>query len=434
MSEPAMQDTAIGPLPADWRVVELGTVSSEGTERNRGLEFGRADVLGVDNQTGLGPSDRLLGEDFSRYKLIRNNQFAYNPMRLNVGSIGLWREDKTAIVSPDCIVFGCDENRLDPDFLDLFRDSAAWDMQIRQSGQGSIRIRYYYRHIAEFYIPLPPLREQRAIARVLRTIQQAKEATEQVVAAARELKQSLMRHLFTYGLVPFDQADRVPLKETEIGSVPEGWEVVTLGEVTTEMQYGLSQRGEPEGQYPILRMSNLTDGLIAADDLQFVNLEKSVFKKFRLRRGELLFNRTNSFELVGKTSLFDLDGDFVFASYLIRVVPDVVRLNPQFANYYLNTAASQTRLKLLATRAVSQSNINATKLRGFTVPLPPLEQQVRIADILGHTDEKDQKEEIRRFALDALFQTLLHNLMTGKVRVHDVPALASAGDSHVPRQ
>jgi type I restriction enzyme S subunit len=164
-------------------------------------------------------------------------------------------------------------------------------------------------------------------------------------------------------------------------------------------------------------MSNLADGSIRTNDLQYVNLSRDEFEKFRLRRGELLFNRTNSYELVGKTSLFDLEGEFVFASYLIRVVPDAERLHSRFANYYMNTDSSQARLKLLATRAVSQSNINATKLRGFIVPLPPLEEQGRIADVLATADEKVRKEEARIAALDALFQTLVHNLMTGKVRV-----------------
>lgn len=275
--------------------------------------------------------------------------------------------------------------------------------------------------LANEMLPLPPLPEQRAIAHVLRTVQRAKEATERVIQATRELKKSLMRHLFTYGPVEVGEIQNVPLKETEIGLVPEHWKIKILGDVIAQAQYGLSQRGSAHhGKYPILRMNNLHDGTINIRDLQYVDLDKELFLKFRLNKGDLLFNRTNSHELVGKTALFNLSGDYVFASYLIRIVPDASKLTPEFLNYYLNTESTQARLKSLASRGVSQSNISATKLKSFKIPIPPLSEQWKISRILQVIDKKLQAEEARRQAMESLFKTLLHNLMTGKIRVKDV--------------
>ena len=110
------KDTEVKAIPTGWRVVRLGEVSREVNERNSNLAQGREDVLSVNNRAGLVPSYRKLGSEFSRYKLLSSNQFAYNPMRLNVGSIALCRNGTAGIVSPDYIVFGCDEDQLDPNF------------------------------------------------------------------------------------------------------------------------------------------------------------------------------------------------------------------------------------------------------------------------------------------------------------------------------
>jgi type I restriction enzyme S subunit len=133
--------------------------------------------------------------------------------------------------------------------------------------------------------------------------------------------------------------------------------------------------------------------------------------------GDILFNRTNSLELVGKTSLFDVEGDFVFASYLIRVETDISSLLPEYLNYYLNLEGTQIRLKALATRGVSQSNISATKLKAFGVPLPSLFEQEEIASLLADTDLKLAAEEDRRAALSDVFTSTLHQLMTGQIRL-----------------
>jgi len=313
------------------------------------------------------------------------------------------------------------EEGLDSEFLYNFTNSSGYRQQIDAVKGGRLKQGVNIPLLESLEILLPPLPEQRAIAAVLRTVQGAKEACERVLAATRQLKQSLLYHLFTYGPVPFPQAAHVPLKETEMGRMPERWNIAMLGDFAHLAQYGLSLRGNPSGRYPILRMNNLQDGKVVIANiqggLQYVELDDKIVTKFRLAAGDLLFNRTNSFELVGKTSLFEFPGDFVFASYIVRLQLDSKRLDPRFANYCLNMPATQARLKFLASRGVSQSNINATKLKGFEIPLPPLPEQREIVAQLSAVDAKLAAGESRRSALVALFQSLLHYLMTGHVRL-----------------
>jgi len=123
---------------------------------------------------------------------------------------------------------------------------------------------------------------------------------------------------------------------------------------------------------------------------------------------------------VGKTALFDLEGDWVFASYLVRIALDQRRADPEWLNYYLNWSPTQARLKALASRGVSQSNISASKLRTLMVPLPPLAEQRMGASYLREVDRKILVDERRLLALDCPFHALLAVLMTGRRRA---PAL-----------
>ena len=211
-----------------------------------------------------------------------------------------------------------------------------------------------------------------------------------------------------------------PQRQSEIGPIPLSWDVVPLGEVLKLAQYGLSVKGANAGNYPMLRMTNQVNGKIVANNLQWVQISEDEFNKFALGRGDILFNRTNSFDLVGRTAIFDLEGSYVFASYLIRLRVDRERLNPFFLNHYFNSDPTQQRLKSIATRAVSQSNISATRLKGFAIPLPNLDEQNEIISALDHIHSNLEVFEQRCTALRELFRTLLDQLMTAKIRINDL--------------
>ena len=265
--------------------------------------------------------------------------------------------------------------------------------------------------LAVLEVPKPPKPEQEKIAAMLWKAQRAIQVEEKLTATARELKQSAMRQLFTCGL------RGEPQKETEIGLVPKSWEVIQLQQHLKLAQYGLSVRGQQSGSYPILRMNCQLDGQVLFRSLQFVDLNNKVFESFRIKDGDLLFNRTNSFELVGRTAIFRSQRDAVFASYLIRLTLDQTQLHPEFVNFYFNQICVQADLKRLASRGVSQSNISASKLKEYLIPKTTLDEQKEIAAILQTIDRKISVHERKRAALSDLFQTLLNQLMTAQIRV-----------------
>ena len=109
--------------------------------------------------------------------------------------------------------------------------------------------------------------------------------------------------------------------------------------------------------------------------MKYSDLSTAEFEKYRLQRGDILFNRTNSFEHVGRTGIFDLDGDYCFASYLIRLTNCTNLAAPKYVALFMNTESFQTGIKQFASRAIGQANINAQSLKNYLIPLPPLETQ-----------------------------------------------------------
>ena len=163
--------------------------------------------------------------------------------------------------------------------------------------------------------------------------------------------------------------------------------MASFEELCVRMQYGLSVPLNSDGVgTPCFRMNEIPGG-VATDRgaMKGVKISAADLAKYRLNRGDLLFNRTNSFEHVGRTGIFDLPGDYVFASYLIRLEIKRELADPRYINAFMNSARFQEGIKSRASRAVNQANISASALAGYEIPLPPLEDQGRIvAEIEGY--------------------------------------------------
>lgn len=158
------------------------------------------------------------------------------------------------------------------------------------------------------------------------------------------------------------------------------WPTIALGDVCKRMQYGLSSKlNTHHAGYKTFRMSDLFEGrAVDNDDMKFADIPPKIFKKYQLIHEDILFNRTNSIEHVGRTGIFNLDGPYCFASYLIRLSIDRKMANPFYINAVMNTNSFQLGIKQYASRAIGQSNINAKSLATYPIPFPPLTTQNRI--------------------------------------------------------
>lgn len=180
---------------AHWRACELGDVASNSARRNATGE--PPPVYSVTNSVGMVPMDEaVVGANIDRYKAVAKYDFAYNPMRINVGSIAMWDGNGDVLVSPDYVVFRCGPD-LDPEFLNHYRRSHPWEQFVTRGGGGSVRVRIYFSDLAELPLKLPPIEEQKAIAGVLNTQEREIKLLQKKLDALRRQKKGLMQQLLT---------------------------------------------------------------------------------------------------------------------------------------------------------------------------------------------------------------------------------------------
>lgn len=187
----------LGCFKSAWPVVTLGDVARKVADANKGRKGGEC-LYGVTKAEGVVPMrEHVKGADFARCKHVEPDWFAYNPMRINIGSIARWKGSETVMVSGDYVVFRCLEKKLLPAYLDHIRQTDRWQYFMKIAGSGSVRVRIYFRDLAEFTFPCPPNDEQKAIGEVLDTCDAELNLLRRQRDAIDLQKRGLMQRLLT---------------------------------------------------------------------------------------------------------------------------------------------------------------------------------------------------------------------------------------------
>ena len=257
------------------------------------------------------------------------------------------------------------DNSLIQDFLYYYLLSESFQDQFKESIAGVIG-GVSNSKIKAFNITFPSPDEQRKIVARLNATFERIDKMQSNAETALEEARGVLAQIIRNSFIPSNN-----------------WDEKSVGELSTDIRYGTSKPSCENGKYKYLRMNNITsDGHLTLKDTKTISLEGAEYEKAVVRKGDILFNRTNSLEHVGKTCLFDQDEEMIIAGYLIRV-----RLNeeviPEYLTYYLNCDTTKTTLRKLAIGAVHQANISASSLKKVMIKYPKskVEQEQIVAQI-----------------------------------------------------
>jgi type I restriction enzyme S subunit len=293
--------------------------------------------------------------------------------------------------------------------------------ELKNLGEGTTFTEISKAALCAIRLPFPDSRlEQRQIAAVLSCIDRTIELTTALVNKRKRLLAGLMQNLLASGL---DRDGKVrsetahEFKDSPAGRIPVEWETWALSDLVPRAEYGISVPLDDRSGIPVLRMNNLRDGEVDVADLKYSSSAEAA--KLLVRPLDVLFNRTNSLEHVGRTAIWRGQLEQAsFASYLVRLGPDRSRLLPEYLNLWLNLRTTQMSIKNFATIGVHQANINPTNLRKSRIALPgTLDEQQSIVDLLNVHKDMIRLEESKLEKLRQIKRGLMQDLFTGNVRM-----------------
>jgi len=409
------KETEVGDIPQEWEVAQLADICGLRTETVDPNTLSHVRYVGLEHIESGNPRLAQWG-DCGQVKSSKNKFYPgdilYGKLRPYLRKSALAHFE--GISSTDILILKADTARTMPDWLiHLFHTRGFVEHAISTTG-GTNLPRTSWKAIREYRLALPPLPEQRGIAHVLSTIQRAMAAQEAVIAAAREVKRSLMRRLFTYG--PY--ADPLPTRETEIGEVPEHWKIVQLGDLARIGNGSTPKRDNPSywenGDIPWLTSTKVHESVITHADEFVTATAKAECHLPLVSKGSLVVAITGQGKTLGNAALVTFDT--CINQHLAYIEFKDKNVLPEFMLLFLQGRYQHLR-QIGQSGGSTKGALTCGFLKGYAVPVPPTDEQRQIAVSLGTLGQKLKVEEQRKAALQALFKSMLHELMTGKVRV-----------------
>jgi len=419
------KNTETSMLPNDWVVKELKDIN---TYKNRTINptLYKDEIFEYYSipayQNGEKP-------EFSKGSLIQSNKFLFDEGTVVFGKLNprvekVWRIGNISahrkIGTTEWIAVKPNDE-ITTDFL-YFLEWSVFVMPLAKTlvtGSTPSRQRVDPTSFYKIKIPIPPIIEQQRITYILNTIKKAIAIQEQIIQNTVEMKRSLMKYLFSEGV------SGQKLKQSEVGLIPVNWNVKSLIEIVDFIDYGVSQaipKQAPNNGIKIVSTADITkEGDLLYDQIRTIEVPQRTAQKLKLNDGDLLFNWRNSAELIGKSTIFHEQSEpHIFASFILRINCGERKSHNYFLKYLMNHYREEGVFIKLSRRAVNQANFNRNEISVLPIPVPPYQEQVEIAKLIGTVERKINHHKNKRDLLYDLFKTLLNDLVTGQRRVDKI--------------
>jgi len=420
------KDTEIERIPKEWEVVRLGDkkiskelfygITAKATNKDTGLRMLRTtDIKNYSVNWESLPFCEITEkrEDLSRYFLKEGDLII-----ARAGTVGisvLVDKDYKNVIFGSYLIKVILNSTVNPKFLHYFLQSHLYWSHLRKA-QGSTLKNINLPLLKSLLIPLPPLPEQRRIAEILSTVDDAIQKVDAAITKTERLKKGLLHELLTKGI------GHKEFKDTEIGRIPKEWEVVRLREVISLYQNGIwGEDPVPlQKSYPVIRSTEIThDGKLDLSTVAYRRIPDEKVAKYKLQDGDILMVASSgSANLIGRVTLFKQPEDnkiYLFSNFMIRIRPRDI--DPHFLYYFLSSPRYYHFLRSLQQTSTGLRNLPKKDFLRLKIPLPPLPEQRRIAEILSTVDQKLDLLKRRKEKLIRIKKGLMNDLLTGKRRV-----------------
>ena len=344
--------------------------------------------------------------------LIKSGDLVISGINVEKGALAIYTSEEDVLASIHYSAYEFDAEKIDIDYLKWFLKSNIFRKLLLKQTESGIKKEIKAKHLLPIEIQLPSLNWQHEIVRqiqgVANYIEEVNRQIQQQAEYAEMLRQSILQQAVEGKLCEQDPKDEpasvllekikaekerliaekkikkqkplLPISEEEKPfDLPKGWKWCRLGDILIANEYGTSQKADDlNGSIPVLRMNNIkSNGEMCYSNLKYVGTNIKDLPKLYLEKGDILFNRTNSYDLVGKTGLFEENSRYTFASYLIRL--RIYGISNRYVHLCMNSNYYRTtQIEPYIVQQNGQANYNGTKVASTLIPIPPLKEQNKI--------------------------------------------------------